>query len=187
METGRIELAIGPMFSGKSEWLIEKLRKHEGKDAILAIRYKGDDRYSTTSIFSHNGDTFAAKSANHLTNIIIHLKTNDFTILGIDEIQFYEPELKEVLFDLRKKGKTIYTAGLDVDYLLEPWETTEEVAAIADSIEKLLAQCVDCGKPASKTQRLIDGKPAPKDSPRILIGARELYIPRCEDHFILVS
>lgn len=102
----------------------------------------------------------------------------------MDEIQFFNPSLAELLLKLQKRGVQIYVSGLDLDFLGKPWETTSQVFAIADSVEKKLAVCSICKKiNATRSQRLINGKPASKKSPRVLIDGTDSYSARCLAHY----
>lgn len=185
-EMGRIELVVGPMFSGKSEWIVGKLKAHEiANNYILAIRYLRDDRYSKNSISTHNGSQFLAKSAKTVADIAKLIEENsNLQVLAVDEIQFFNPSLAELLLKLQKRGVQIYVSGLDLDFLGKPWETTSQVFAIADSVEKKLAVCSICKKiNATRSQRLINGKPASKKSPRVLIDGTDSYSARCLAHY----
>ncbi|MEK7092401.1 MAG: thymidine kinase [Patescibacteria group bacterium] len=182
---GFIHVTVGPMFSGKSSWLIqemEDLRKNNVPH--LAIRFGNDNRYSTDSIASHDGTTFLAHSAKTIADIEKLLKKfPDAMALGIDEINFFPTELGILLKKLKEKGTQIYVAGLDTDFLAIPWESVTQILKHADIINRLTAICSTCKKKiATRTQRLINGKPASRNSPRILIGASESYTARCEDH-----
>lgn len=180
---GRIEVAVGPMFSGKSEWLVSKLRIHQvAKDKILAIRHALDDRYHKEDITSHNESSFKASSVKDLDELKKLIdQTPNLEVLGIDELQFFEPEIALELVDLQKKGVFIYTAGLDLDSQGKPWETTKEVMSYAQKIEKLVAVCSVCDQVnATRTQRLNKNT---SDSPRVLIGGKESYTARCLLHY----
>lgn len=186
MSSGHITVAIGPMLSGKSAWLIEELEnKQKAERKILAISYAKDNRYATNSIASKNGKTFAAQTAVTI-NDIKHIlqQTENIDVFAIDEIQFFEKDLTDMLVRLKTNDITVFAAGLDLDFLANPWETTNEVLHIADTVKLFTAICTICKKPtAIKTQRLINGKPAPKDSPRIVIGDTDMYEPRCGEHY----
>lgn len=188
-QIGRIKLVVGPMFSGKSEWIVGKLRAHQiANHFILAIRFLGDERYNKDSITSHNGSRFLAQSAKTVADIERLLKENPkLEVLAIDEIQFFDPSLSKLLQKEQRRGVQIYVSGLDLDFLGQPWETTNQVFAIADSVEKKLAVCSICKKiNATRSQRLIQGKPASKDSPRVLIDGTDSYSARCLAHYEVI-
>lgn len=183
--SGSLEITIGPMFSGKSSWLIKKMEELKRLNIPhLAIRFSNDNRYSKNGIDSHNGTTFVAKNATTVEEIK-HLldKHPNLVALGIDEVQFFEKEIANLLRELKNKGIAVYAAGLDTDFLGVPWETTTEALKHANIVNKLKAVCSVCNKRiATQTQRLINGIPARKDHPRILIGAKDSYTARCKPH-----
>ena len=173
-----LTLAIGPMFSGKTEWLIKKLEGFD-KERTLAIRYSLDTRYSNDSIVSHTGKKMIAKSATSIADIYKHLdETPNIKVLGIDEIQFFEPELAQLLSNLRNKGITIFASGLNFDYLASPWNTTVALEKIADNITILTARCSFCKKNNAVYTQRIGG-----ETNRIALGGIELYQPRCKEHY----
>ena len=175
---------VGPMFSGKSEWLVNRLRMHSvAGDQILAIRFSDDNRYGKSGIISHNKTKFEAASAKSSKDIKILTDQNNFQVLAIDEVQFFDPSLIELLLELQLLGKSIYATGLDTDFTATPWETTMRIMALSDLVEKRVAVCSVCKKlNATRTQRLLNGKPASKKSPRVLIGGKESYTARCIIH-----
>src|SRR3989338_4035898 len=181
----KIILAVGPMFSGKSAWLIQELAAYgaTGKP-FLAVRFSGDNRYSADAIASHDGTKYVAKNAKTVADIKNLLsKHGQITMLAVDEVQFFDPTLADLFGDLKTQNIKIFVTGLDTDFLAKPWETTQAVQKIADDVISLKAICSVCLQPnATRTQRLIGGKPAPKNSPRILIGDTETYTARCEEH-----
>ncbi len=182
---GKINIAVGPMFSGKTEWLVSKLRVHQvAKDKMLAIRHALDNRYHQENITSHNKSSFDAKTAKDIEEIKKMVQEiPDLEVLVVDEIQFFEPELADLLLELQKKGVIIYGAGLDLDFAGEPWQSTMKVMALADTIEKLVAVCSICHLVnATRTQRLVSGGPAPKSGSKVLIGGKESYTARCILH-----
>ncbi len=182
---GKINIAVGPMFSGKTEWLVSKLRIHLiARDKMLAVRHALDDRYHDEDITSHNDSSFKAQAASDVIEVKQMVKnTPNLEVLVIDEIQFFEPEIADLLLDLQKKGVIIYGAGLDLDFAGEPWESTMKVMAYADTVEKLVAVCSVCNQVnATRTQRLVVGGPSPKSGSKILIGGKESYTARCILH-----
>lgn len=183
---GKIEIAVGPMFSGKSEWLVSKLRVHQvAKDKMLAVRHALDDRYHKENITSHNDSSFQAKAVKGTAEIKkLIAELGEIEVLGIDEIQFFESDLVDLLLNLQKNGVIIYGAGLDLDFSGEPWETTARLMSFADKVEKLVAVCSVCHLVnATRTQRLA-GNSTTAD--KILIGGKEAYTARCILHHQLV-
>lgn len=177
---GRIHVAVGPMFSGKTEWLIEKLEleKSRGKN-VLPIRYSLDTRYSDTEIVSHNNRKMKAVGAQTSDDILKLFKDHTNTeVLGVDEMQFYDPKLADVLKVVRDQDVIVYVSGLDMDFKTDPWETTDAILEIADSLDILTATCSTCSKNnAIYTQRLI------KTTDQVVIGGTDIYTARCEEHY----
>jgi len=103
-------------------------------------------------------------------------------VIAIDEIQFFDEEIIDVCNYLADLGKRVICAGLDMDFRGNPFGPIPRILAIAERVDKLQAICVVCGMPASRTQRLIEGKPAYYDDPVVLVGASEVYEARCRRH-----
>lgn len=182
MPKGSIALATGPMYSGKTEWLIEKLSEFDDAKR-LAIRFTLDNRYSIDSLASHNGKKLAAKSAGNLEDIRTLMKEqSNIEVLGIDEVQFFEPELAGFLENIKQTGIQIFTSGLNVDYLATPWETTVAIEKISDEVINVMARCNVCGKNnAVYTQRIGE------TTDRVAVGGTELYEARCEEHYVAIA
>lgn len=179
---GWVELICGSMFSGKSEELIRRVRRAQfAKQQIAVFKPKIDDRYSEEEVVSHNGTSFIAKPISHSTDIFKYI-TPDIQVIAIDEVQFFDDEIVKVIQHLANSGHRVITAGLDQDFRGEPFGQMPALMAIAELVTKLQAVCAVCGSPASRTQRLINGKPASYDDPVILVGASEAYEPRCRHH-----
>jgi thymidine kinase len=176
---GWIELICGGMFSGKSEELIRRIRRARiAKLAVQAFKPAIDDRYHTEAIASHNGliaDAKPIKSAQEILQAVAP-ETN---VVAIDEIQFFDEEIVQVCQELADLGKRVICAGLDLDFRGKPFGPTPILMAIAEYVTKLQAICAQCGGPASRTQRLINGQPATANSPVIQVGASEHYEARC--------
>ncbi|WP_124728509.1 thymidine kinase [Staphylospora marina] len=176
---GWIELICGGMFSGKSEELIRRItRARIAKLRVQAFKPAIDNRYHQEAIASHNGWMAEAKAVTSAAEILEHV-LEDTDVVAIDEIQFFEPEIVHVCQQLADSGKRVICAGLDQDFRGEPFGPTPVLLAVAESVTKLQAICVICGGPASRTQRLINGRPAAPDQPVILVGASEQYEARC--------
>ncbi len=178
-QSGWIEVICGSMFSGKSEELIRRIRRAEyAKQSVQVFKPIIDNRYSQSSVVSHNGTSVIAKPVENSAQII-ELVNPETDVIGIDEVQFFDNEVVEVAQLLANKGYRIICAGLDQDFRGEPFGCVPELMALAESVTKLQAICVVCGSPASRTQRLINGKPASYHDPVILVGASEAYESRC--------
>lgn len=184
-EPGKIEVVVGPMFSGKSEWMINRLELHKfAKNSILAIYFKEDLRYGKNAIHSHKGSRFLAKAASSSKDIegLIDSLPN-LEVLGIDEIQFFDNKLVNLCLSLQKIGVSIYASGLDLDASGVPWETTSAMMAIADRIEKKVAVCTKCNKiNATRTKRIMKNS-LNKKLPRKIIGGVGTYEARCLKHY----
>lgn len=184
-QSGWIEMICGSMFSGKSEELIRRVRRCKfAKQHVLVFKPKLDDRYSKEEVVSHNGDAILAKPIEHPEEIYRYL-TKDVDVIAIDETQFFDEAIVDIVQDLADRGYRVILAGLDQDFRGEPFGPMATLLCIAEQITKLQAVCTVCGSPASRTQRLIDGKPASYDDPVIMVGSKESYEPRCRHHHIV--
>ena len=176
---GWIELICGSMFSGKTEELIRRLKRAEyAKQKVQVFKPSLDDRYSESDVSSHAGRRLEAqvvKTADEIADLI----EEDTDVVGIDEVQFFGWEIAELCSWLAEQGKRVIVAGLDMDFRCEPFGPMPILMAQAEHVSKLQAICMICGAPASRTQRLVDGKPVPFDAPVIVVGAEEVYEARC--------
>ncbi|TYR75304.1 thymidine kinase [Rossellomorea vietnamensis] len=181
-QTGWLEVICGSMFSGKSEELIRRVRRAQfAKQEIMVFKPKLDNRYSEEAVVSHNGTSVIAKPVESSLEILGEV-TASVDIVAIDEVQFFDEGIVEVVQKLADAGHRVVTAGLDQDFRGEPFGPMPRLMAAAEQVTKLQAVCSVCGSPASRTQRLIDGRPAGYDDPIILVGASEAYEPRCRHH-----
>jgi len=176
-QTGQIEVICGSMFSGKTEELIRRLRRAGfARQRIQVFKPGADDRYEKEAVVSHTQDRFEAKIVASSTELL--RAVDDRTeVIGVDEVQFFDGGIVEVLDKLANRGKRVICAGLDQDYLGRPFEPMPQLMAIAEHVTKTLAVCVRCGAPANRSQRLVAG-----DS-RVLVGASDAYEPRCRRCF----
>ncbi|WP_085994025.1 thymidine kinase [Oceanobacillus senegalensis] len=181
-QTGWVEVICGSMFSGKSEELIRRVRRATfGNLTVRVFKPAIDDRYDDTAVVSHNGTSTVALPIHRSEEILEHIdETVD--MIGIDEVQFFDEHVVEIAEELANKGIRVIAAGLDTDFRGEPFGPMPELMSISETVTKLHAICPLCGSPASRTQRLINGKPASYDDPIILVGASESYEPRCRHH-----
>jgi len=177
--SGSIEVICGSMFSGKSEEMIRRIKRASiAKQKVQVFKHSLDDRFHKMEISSHSGFTCEAHAVSDVS-VIKELLHDDTMVIGIDEAQFFGPELTSLCQRLADEGKRVIVAGLDQDFLGKPFGPMPELMTVAESVDKLHAICVKCGRLASRSQRLINGKPAPADSPVILVGAAESYEARC--------
>jgi len=178
-ETGWIELICGSMFSGKTEELIRRVKRAQiARQKVQVFKPRIDDRYTTEKVSSHDGLHLDATPVDHARDILTQVEP-DTAVVAVDEVQFFDWEIAEVAQKLADAGKRVILAGLDMDFRGEPFGPMPLLMAQAEKVDKLNAICVICGAPASRTQRLIDGKPASYDDPVILVGASEVYEARC--------
>jgi thymidine kinase len=178
-KSGWLEVITGPMYCGKSEELIRRLRRVKiAKQKVKVFKPVLDNRYSKKDVVSHSGDSIEAVPVDHPEEILERIDDN-VDVVGIDEAQFFHEDLVEICENLADKGIRVILAGLDRDFRSEPFGPMPELMARAEYVDKLHAICIQCGEPASRTQRLIDGEPAAKDDPVILVGASEVYEARC--------
>jgi thymidine kinase len=182
---GSIEVVCGCMFSGKSEELIRRLRRAViAKQKVQVFKPKIDDRYAVDQVRSHSGAGFDALPVSSALEIL-NLVEPDTTVVGIDEAQFFDLELAQVVAKLADSGKRVICAGLDLDFRGEPFGPMPTLLAIAEHVDKLTAICVVSGEPATRTQRIINGKPASYNDPIILVGATESYEARSRKHHVV--
>jgi thymidine kinase len=178
-QNGWIELICGSMFSGKSEELIRRVRRATyAKQKVQVFKPLIDNRYSEESVVSHNGTAVLAEPVERSVQILKSV-TPETEVVAIDEVQFFDEDIVPVAQELADQGLRVIVAGLDQDFKGEPFGPVPEMMALAEHVTKLQAICMSCGSPASRTQRLINGKPASYDDPVILVGASESYEPRC--------
>lgn len=178
-EPGWIEVVCGSMFSGKSEELIRRVKRAKiARQTVQVFKPGIDDRYHETAVVSHSGDQTDAvpvRSVEEILNSILP----ETEVIAIDEVQFFDHKVVALCQDMADRGKRVIVAGLDQDFRGEPFGPTPQLLAIAEYVTKLQAICSVCGSPASRNQRLINGKPAGSDDPVILVGAAEAYEARC--------
>ena len=183
--SGWVEVIAGPMFSGKSEELIRRVtRAVIAKQRVQVFKHAIDDRYANLAVASHAGRTLEAELVSGSTELLARLEP-DTQVVAIDEAQFLDAGVVSAVQRLADGGTRVIVAGLDLDFRGEPFGPMPELIARAEVVEKLTAIC-RCGLAATRTQRLIRGKPAHYDDPTVLVGAAESYEPRCRAcHVIL--
>jgi Thymidine kinase. len=178
-QSGWIEVICGGMFSGKSEELIRRVRRcFFAKQKVAVFKPALDDRYSKDEVVSHNGETIIAKPIRRPEEIFDYI-SEDIDCIAVDEVQFFDDSIVDVVQQLADEGYRVILAGLDLDFRGEPFGPMPALVCIAEMLTKLQAVCAVCGAPASRTQRLINGRPASYNDPVILVGASESYEPRC--------
>jgi thymidine kinase len=179
-KAGWIEVVCGVMFSGKSEELIRRVRRAIiAKRKVQVFKSHLDERYSGIyRVSSHDGRSVDAVPVD-TPEQIARLIEPDTQVVAIDEAQFLDPSIVDLVTSLANRGMRVIVAGTDNDFRGEPFGPMPQLLAIAEVVDKLHAICVICGNPASRNQRLIGGKPARYDSPTIMVGSAEAYEARC--------
>ncbi|MFW6135506.1 MAG: thymidine kinase [Chloroflexota bacterium] len=176
---GWIEVICGSMFSGKTEELIRRLRRARiAKQQTQVFKPTIDTRYADREVTSHNGMQIEALPVED-TAQVREMIAPETTVVAIDEAQFFDDDVVLLCEKLADRGLRVIVAGLDMDFRGEPFGPMPALMARAEQVTKLQAICVECGGPASRTQRLIDGEPAAYDDPVIFVGASEVYEARC--------
>ena len=176
-QQGWIEVITGSMFSGKSEELIRRLRRAQiARQKVQIFKALIDNRFSDDHIVSHSDMRIPSQNVTS-SDELVTLVDADTEVVGIDEGQFFDPNLPAACNTLADGGKRVIIAGLDKDYLGRPFEPMPQLLAIAEYITKTLAICVVCGGPANHTQRLV------ASSTRVLVGATGMYEARCRRCF----
>lgn len=179
---GSLEVICGSMFCGKTEELIRRVRRAIiARQKVQVFKPELDDRYSIEHVSSHDGAQVEAHPIRHSSELM-GLLEDDTTVVAIDEVQFFDEGIVPVLEALACQGRRVIVAGLDMDFRGEPFGPLPELLSRAEDVTKLHAICVICGEQASRTQRLVNGKPAHYNDPVILVGASETYEARCREH-----
>jgi thymidine kinase len=180
---GWVHVICGCMFCGKTDEMLRLLRRFSiaGRSVVL-VKPRLDTRTEVTTVVSRSGAHHTAMAVDDSRQI--EALVGDADIVAIEEGQFFDERLPEVVGRLADAGKQVVVTGLDQDFRGIPFGPMPRLMALADQVTKLTAICVVCGEPATRTQRLIDGQPAPADSPLIVIGGLgdEKYEARCRLH-----
>ena len=176
---GWIEVISGCMFAGKTEELIRRINVLSyAKKNIIVFKPKIDNRYSDSEIVSHSGAKVPCLVVEKAQDILKKIEA-DTEVVAIDEVQFFDKDIVEVCEYLADKGIRVMVAGLDKDFRGESFGVMPELLTPAEFVTKLTAVCAKCGAPATRTQRLVNGKPAGFEDPIVMVGADESYEPRC--------
>ncbi len=184
--SGRIEVVAGCMFSGKSEELIRRLKRAQiAKQKVIALKSSLDDRYGLETITSHSGSRLESALVSSPADVLRIVEDRQIAVVGIDEVQWFDSGIIGVAEYLAGKGIRVILAGLDQDFRGEPFGPMPELLALAEEVTKLTAVCMVCGKPATRTQRIVGGRPARYDDPVIMVGAAESYEARCREHHVV--
>lgn len=172
-ELGWVEVICGPMFSGKSEELIRRLKRALiARQPLQIFKPRIDDRYHSTRIVSHSDqwiDAVCVGTSDEIARAVLP----ETRVVGIDEVQFFDAGVVEVAERLAQRGVRVICAGLDQDYTGKPFEPVPQLLCVAEYVTKTLAICARCGQPAGRSQRMIES------SSRVVVGATDAYEPRC--------
>ncbi|MBC8515376.1 thymidine kinase [bacterium] len=185
MARGRLEVVTGCMFSGKTGELIRRLERAAIAGLSVAC-YKPqlDDRYSPDKAVTHYGRSFPAVALPKTISEVMEMGGDweESSVVAIDEGNLFDEGLVSLVLSLVERGKRVIVSGLDQDFTGAPFAPMPSLMARADSLLKLTAVCTKCGRDATRTQRLVKGRPARPDDPLIQVGGTEAYEARCPDH-----
>jgi thymidine kinase len=179
---GSVEVICGSMFSGKTDELIRRLRRAViARQRVQVFKPAIDVRYAEEKVTSHAGTDFDAIPIEKAADILPRLE-KEATVIAIDEAQFFDDGIIQVVEQLAANNIRVIVGGLDTDFRGEPFGPMPILMARAEHVDKLQAICMVCGEPASRTQRLVNGAPARYDDPVVIVGAAEMYEARCREH-----
>lgn len=176
---GNLTVICGSMFAGKTEELIRRARRAlHAKKSVQVFKPALDDRYDEAMVVTHCGRKHEGIPVRSVSELRQKVSANTQVVI-IEEAQFFDHSLVPFVVELADEGREVILAGLDQDFRREPFGPMPHLLAVADEVVKLRAICVQCGREASHTYRSVNGRPASKDDPIILIGANETYEARC--------
>jgi len=175
--TGWVEVITGSMFSGKSEELIRRIRRAQiARQKVQIFKPLIDDRYAAEEIVSHSDMKMPSQVVSSAEEILERVEDGT-EVVGIDEGQFFDSLLVQVVGVLADRGIRVIVAGLDQDYMGRPFEPMPQLLAVAEYVDKALAICMRCGAPANRTQRLVAA------TDRVVVGGAQEYEARCRHCF----
>lgn len=183
-QSGWVEVVAGSMFSGKTEELLRRLRRAEiAGQNVAAFTPAIDDRFGETTIGSHEGRKWDAQVIENEGAAVWEIQDylNGEEVIAVDEANFFAEDLVDVCEELAAEGRRVIISGTDITFRGEPFTPLPQLMATAEYVDKLRAICTVCGEPATRNQRLVDGKPAHVDDPTIVVGAEESYEARCRN------
>lgn len=176
-DSGSIEAICGPMFSGKTEELIRRLKRSRiAGEQVQVFHPSIDNRFSASEIVTHANLRMESEPVDSAEDLL-HRVLSRTRVIGIDEANFFGQALVQAANHLSEAGKLVIIAGLDLDYLGRPFPPMPDLLALADSISKMTAVCTRCGAPAQHTQRLVESEEL------IFVGAVDSYEARCRRCF----
>ena len=179
MINGQLEVICGCMFSGKTEELIRRLKRATyARQKVQIFKHSFDNRYDELSITTHYGLKLPTVPCREPEDIIRGLERG-VQVVGIDEVQFYGELIVPAIEEILRQDVKVIVSGLDMDFRGQPFGAMPRLLTMAEQVDKLSAICSVCGEPATRTQRLLDGHPAPYDSEIVSVGSTEKYEARC--------
>ena len=187
LSRGHIEVICGPMFSGKTEELIRRLRRAQiARQNVMVVKPRVDDRYHQVDVVSHSAQRIPSVPLERSDEIEAALGSARVSVLGIDEAQFFDDGIVEVAERLADRGMRVVVAGLDQDFLGRPFGPMPRLLCVAESITKQLSVCMVCGGPASKSQRLHPdaAKLSQPAGAQVLVGGGDSYEARCRSCYV---
>jgi thymidine kinase len=182
---GWVEVVTGCMFSGKTDELIRRLERAEIADQdVKVFKPTIEDRYGEEVIGSHNGREWEAEVVD-AEEEVDRIRDAEADVVGIDEANFFSQELVDAVEQLAQEGTRVIVVGIDQTFRGDPFEPVHDLMAMAEYVDKLRAICAECGEPATRNQRIIDGEPAHEDDPTVVVGADEKYEARCRECHVI--
>ncbi len=187
---GHVEVICGPMFSGKTEELIKRLRRARiARQRVLVFKPKIDDRYDAADVVSHSShriDSMPIQSSSEI-DPLLKAEAGKVAVVGIDEAQFFDDGIVDVVQRLADRGTRVVVAGLEMDYLCRPFGPMPRLLCLAEEVTKQLSVCMVCGAPASRSQRVHKGAAlaARQKNETILVGGGDAYEARCRVCYVL--
>jgi thymidine kinase len=179
LPSGSLTVITGSMFSGKSEELIRRIRRAlYAHRSVQVFKHALETRSDLTEIRTHNGALHEAVAVSTSEELLERIEETT-NVVAVEEAQFFDEGIVDACRRLADEGHDVIVAGLDMDFRGQPFGPMPALLAGADEVVKLRAICARCGRDASRSQRLIDGEPAPASAPIILVGAQESYEARC--------
>ena len=183
--SGRVEVICGSMFCGKTEGLIRRVRRAViARQTVQVFKHSLDTRYDEVRVISHSGQNIEATPVRAASDLL-RMVRDGTTVVAIDEVQFFESDIVQVVDALAERSLRVIVAGLDTDFRGEPFGAIPTLMCSAEEVVKLQAICMVCGNPACRRQRRVNGQPARYDDPVILVGAEDAYEPRCRQHHVI--
>lgn len=179
---GSLTVIAGSMFSGKTEEMIRRVRRAVyARKHVQIFKHALDTRSEPEEIHSHGGASITAVPVSSGEDLLEWIEAGT-DLVAVEEAQFFDGSVVDALQGLANRGVEVIASGLDLDFRGRPFGPMPALLAVADEVVKLRAICTICGRDASRTQRLVDGEPAPPSAPTILVGASECYEARCRHH-----